>query len=103
MKRKAKKKNPSRPPSYQEAHWGITPQDIHTAKVNEPRDNSKLIGLGSVVSIVYCTEKGGDGEPIEYEHHFSKKEPPLLAYGDRDGKLYFVGGEYEMTKHGIER
>jgi hypothetical protein len=88
-------------PSYEEAHWGLKPTDVRTADVCEPGDNTKLVGLGALVSVVYLTEKGGDGELVEYEHHFKPSDMPLLAYGDTDGNLYVIGGAYYITKHGI--
>jgi len=69
--------------------------------VQEPRDNEKLIGLGILLSVVYVTEKGGDRSPVEYEHTFDERNPPLLAYGSDDGKLYIVGGGYKVKPHGI--
>jgi hypothetical protein len=94
--------NPSAPPSYTESHWGKGPKDIRkNVPVPDPRDNTKLIGLGVLHSVVYITEKGGDYELVEYEHAFSEDDPPLLAYGDKDGKLYIVAGGYRVTKHGI--
>lgn len=92
---------PRKPPSYAAAHWGLPATDVHRAKVHEPSDNHKLIALGPVHSIVYVTRKGGDQDPVEYIHKFKASDPPLLAYGDKDGKLYFVGGAYYMTEHGI--
>jgi hypothetical protein len=103
--RRRRKKNgwySSRPPSYKEAHWGREPPDgVKRYDVNEPRDNDHLIGLGTVVKIIYLTEKGSDPEVVEYDHDFSKRTPPLLAYGSDDGRLYLLGGTYKMTKHGI--
>ena len=92
---------PRRPPSYEEAHWGRTPHDVHKARVSEPGDNSKLISLGAIHSIVYVTEKGFDRDPVEYEHKFKASDPPLLAYGDKDGNLYIIGGAYYITSRGI--
>jgi hypothetical protein len=101
LPRRRRKKNPASP-SYTSSHWGRSPTDIrHRQEVPDPRDNSKLIGLGPVHSIVYVTMKGQDQEPVEYEHKFSSRDPPLLAYGDADNKLYLVGGGYKVTAHGI--
>ena len=94
---------PASPPSYRESHWGRKATDVRTVSVSEPGDNDRLIGLGAVHSIVYVTQKGGDSAPVEYEHKFSAKDPPLLAYGSDDGALYFVGGGYYVSKHGIIR
>jgi hypothetical protein len=89
------------PPSYRAAHWGLPSTEAGNYDVNEPGDNRKLIGLGLVHSIVYVTRKKGDAGDTEYEHKFSSSDPPLLAYGSDDGRLYFLGGKYRMTVHGI--
>lgn len=101
MAARKRKKNGQAAPSYKESHWGRDVTDVQYARINEPRDNKKLIGLGAVHSIVYITRKGSDGEDVEYEHKFSSREPPLLAYGDKDGRLYIIGGSYRVTRHGI--
>lgn len=97
-KKPARRKNPA--PSYKDAHWGIDYEKASVESVPDPRDNQKMIGLGPLHSVVYITEKGFDGVS-EYEHKFSSSSPPLLAYGDRDGKLYVIGGSYKVTRHGI--
>ena len=78
---------PAKPPTFKAAHWGLNPQAAYTADVPDPRRNKEMVGLGAVVSIVYLTQKAGDSD--------------LTEYGDKDGKLYFVGGAYYMTEHGI--
>jgi hypothetical protein len=95
--------NPS-PPSYTEAHWGVPPRDSFNADIQEPGDNDELIALGYLESVSYITQKGSDPplpEGVCYDHDFSKRNLPVLAYGDVDGRLYIVGGGYRITKHGI--
>jgi hypothetical protein len=99
--KKRKRRANGAPPGYRAAHWGIAPTGSRVRDVPNPKDNGKLIELGVVHSLVYVTRKGTDREDVEYEHEFSFRDPPTLCYGDRDGKLYLVGGEYKMTVHGI--
>jgi hypothetical protein len=93
--------NPT-PPSYKGTHWGIASTKSTTLDVPDPRANRAkgLIQLGVLVSIVYLTEKGGDGELVEYEHKFDATHP-RLAYGSKDGKLYIAGGSYRVESRGI--
>ena len=97
-KKPARRANPAL--SYRDTHWGIDSEKTTTESVHEPGDNERLIGLGTLLEVVYVTRKGFDGVS-EYEHKFSEKNPPLLAYGSNDRKLYIVGGSYRVTKHGI--
>lgn len=98
---RSKKENPSTPPSYKEAHWGLEPTSTQRLDVPDYRRNKRIVGLGKLVGIVYLTEKGGDGELVEYVHRF-KKTLPVLGYGDRTGRLFICGGMYKVTKRGIE-
>ena len=102
MAKRRRRSNPGKtPPSYVESHWGKKPTLQASCPVQEPRDNAKLIGLGVLHSVVYVTKKGGDYGDVEYEHKFDESDAPLLAYGDKDGRLYIVGGGYTVEKHGI--
>jgi hypothetical protein len=99
-RKSALKRRPNPAPTYRESHWGLDSEKTSVEAVPDPRDNQKLIGLGTLFEVVYITEKKWDGVS-EYEHKFDEKNPPLLAYGDRDGRLYIVGGRYKVTRHGI--
>lgn len=83
---------------YKRVHWGV-PGDgkIHRGRAADPRKTSTA--LGTLVSVVYCTQKGGDGELVEYEHKFSRKSPPVLAF-NREG-LLIIGGSYRVEERGI--
>lgn len=90
-----------RQPSWTETHWGLMPRDTRHMTIAEPRDNRELVTLGFVHQVVYVTKKGADPELVEYEHTFSRSRPPLLCYGSDDGRLFFAGGGYRITPHGI--
>jgi hypothetical protein len=79
----------------------LLPTAVATYPVQEPSDNEQLTGLGWLYQVVYVTTKAGDTGPTEYIHTFDEKNPPLLAYGSDDGRLYIVGGGYVVRKHGI--
>jgi len=100
-RRRFPRRNNPRPPTYKEAHWGLEATDVRHVTIQEPRDNNEFPGYGTIHSIVYVTTKAGDSGPTEYEHKFSSRNPPLLAYGDCDGRLYIIGGGYRCSAHGI--
>lgn len=58
-----------------------------------------LVELGALVSVVYLTQKGGDDGPTEYEHEFSAKRLPVLAFNETG--LFIVGGGYRVGVRGI--
>jgi hypothetical protein len=91
--------NPS-PPTYKGSHWGLEPTTDAKRDVPEPGDNAKLIGLGELVSVTYRTKKKGDRRDTDYVHKFEKTRP-VLAYGDKDGRLFIAGGDYKVEARGI--
>jgi hypothetical protein len=98
--------------AYREKHWG---RDAPKREIrNQPLPNVThgVIDLGELVSVVYLTEKGGDGELVEYEHYFSDGLPesrrdgtrPMLSFAPDGSGLVIVRGpsEYTVTNRGIE-
>lgn len=59
---------------------------------------SVLAALGELERIEYDRDEGG--EPVRRYHDFEDARP-LLAY-DENGSLWIVGGDYTVTKRGIE-
>lgn len=62
------------------------------------------VEIGPVSHVVYYTRKAFDGfEPVNYRHRFGEdggSQPTLCA--DRiNGRLYLVGGSYEIHPEGI--
>ncbi len=57
--------------------------------------------LGEVVHLVYHTDKVGDG-PSDYIHTMGEESGvmPLLGV-DRDGRLWYAGGDYSVPDEGI--
>ena len=111
MKKRRKKKNHLRSArtaalSYVATHWGEAGNgEVVTGEAVDVHDeDDTLVALGLLTEIVYTTIKGGDKAPTEYEHHFSKRNPPLLAYGQKSGKLVIVSpkkGGYFVSVRGI--
>ncbi len=95
-----RRKRANAPPTFREAHWGIDPKRKEPFDVPDPRDNTAMIALGELVAATYGTKKGGDKRITDYEHTFERKRP-MLCYGNKDGKLYVVGGDYKVEKRGI--
>lgn len=61
-----------------------------------------LVKLGELDSVTYVTKKGR--EPVtHYEHEFGEEggKRPVLAMDERK-RLHVVGGDYTVTKAGIE-
>ncbi len=100
-KKTAKASKGPKPPTYRAAHWGNDSKKSSSMNVPDPKRNAKIVGLGELVGVIYLTQKGGDSSPTEYIHKF-KKRAPVLGYGDKDGRLFVAGGDYKVTKHGIE-
>lgn len=88
---------------YAKTHWGRLgtgrAMKLEAVDVSDPK--TELVVLGVLTEIVYATEKGNDPGMIEYEHKFSKKDPPLLAYDRKSRKLVICGGEYRVEWKGI--
>jgi hypothetical protein len=96
--KKRRKKNPA-PPSYSEFHGGRRPADRSVSVgVGNPKENDFLIECGVLPDIPYSTVKGVTRGTWE---HLFRKPRPRLAYGNKDGKLYIVGGQYKITAAGI--
>lgn len=94
---------------YARTHWGRAGDgDRLTGDVLE----GKAPKLGTALEITYATQKGGDGEPVDYWHTFgdfglltAKKAfiPPALEGATVGGRqlLRLVGGTYTVDAHGI--
>ncbi len=82
-------------------HWGRPGRSgARKATVSElPRVLTKL---GKLESLVYVTNKEGDGLS-EYEHSFGEEggRKPDLAVDPETGRLHIVGGGYRVEQRGI--
>ena len=59
-----------------------------------------LVKIGKLRGLIYSSDKGERGCPKSYIH-FMEKEP-LLACDARGKQLYILGGNYRVTRRGIE-
>lgn len=87
---------------YKRVHWGIEgPRGAVSTRVPDPflKDDPVPVVLGHLVKVVYCTEKGGDGELVDYDHDFDPKNSPILCF-NRSG-LIICGGGYRVGIRGI--
>jgi len=67
--------------------------------VREPR--AQLAPLGELRGVIYRASRAPGEAPKNYVHFFHHRLPVLAA--DPTGKrLYIVGGQYRVTKRGIE-
>lgn len=93
---------------YVRTHWGER-GTVAKRELRAPDPSSgTLVELGELISVTYRTTKGGDDAATDYEHHFEPRRPtssakrPVLAYLAGDGGLVICGGNYRVTKRGIE-
>jgi hypothetical protein len=59
-----------------------------------------LVGIGELRGLIYATDRGGPGVSRTYIHFMER--PPLLACNSRGDQLYVLGGNYRVTRRGIE-
>lgn len=83
---------------YVRTHWGEAGKGrVHVSKSANPAHGTAT-KLGTLVAVVYRTNKRGDGVS-DYEHVFEGRKP-TLAYNA--GGLLVVGGDYTIEKGGID-
>jgi hypothetical protein len=82
-------------------HWGLEPAP-KAKRARVPHAPRALTTLGRLKTVVYATEKAGDGWS-EYEHDFGEDggRVPELAVDVDTGKLHIVGGSYRVEERGI--
>jgi hypothetical protein len=59
-----------------------------------------LVQIGELRGLIYTTDRGMPGNRRTYIHFMER--PPLLACNSRGDQLYVLGGEYRVTRRGIE-
>jgi hypothetical protein len=77
-------------------------QDIHALLGKLADDEKDFLDLGEVGAVVYRTRKDFDKfEEIDYKHKMGEggHEKPRLMYDKLNKQLYFVGGEYDASRH----
>jgi hypothetical protein len=88
--------------SYRATHWGLGgKRQLTEGQAVDISKGETLVLLGILREIVYETKKLGDDGPTEYEHKFSKRTPPILAFEPSSGKLVIVSGGYYVSWRGI--
>lgn len=85
---------------YERMHWGRRGEwDVRDLVAGDP--TRPLVALGELVSVTYRTEKGSDRGPTDYEHAFSERRLPILAFEPRTQLLVIAGGIYRVHARGI--
>jgi hypothetical protein len=85
---------------YERTHWGRRGRrELQNLLVADPR--RPLTELGELVSVTYRTRKGRDRELTDYQHEFSAKGLPILAFERRTQLLVIAGGIYRVNERGI--
>jgi hypothetical protein len=59
-----------------------------------------LVKIGKLRGLIYSSDKGERGRPKSYIHFM--EEEPLLACDAKGRQLYILGGNYRVTRRGIE-
>jgi hypothetical protein len=59
-----------------------------------------LVRLGKLKGLIYSSDRGQPGQPRTFIHLLGK--PPLLACDETGKQLYILGGQYRVTRRGIE-
>lgn len=86
--------------SYRALHWGRGGERTdERLPVATPRAGDRLELVGNLAAVVYRTEKGLDGAPVDYDHDFAKPWPRLLR--DAHGRYVIAGGRYRVESRGI--
>jgi len=70
-------------------------------EVERPEPKGDMFKLGEIAQINYLASKdeGKDTVEAEYYHRFEGELPVLAA--DEDGKLFVIGGSYDIEPRGI--
>jgi hypothetical protein len=59
-----------------------------------------LVKIGKLRGLIYSSDKGERGCPKSYIHFM--EDEPLLACDANGTQLYILGGNYQVTRRGIE-
>ena len=82
---------------YRATHGGRNPTQALVANIDVP---PMLVPVGHCYAVTYDADKGDGVYP--YRHLFESPARPLLCANPQGSQLYFVGGAYTVTRHGIE-
>lgn len=83
---------------YERTHWGLRGRGQVSERRAADPSHGTATELGTLVSVVYETDKKGDGRS-EYEHAFEGRRPKLVYNA---GGLMIVGGSYKIARGGID-
>lgn len=65
-----------------------------------PRPPPVLASLGELRGLIYRSDRGQPGRPRSYVHFFDT--PPRLLCDPAGRQLYILGGDYRVTRLGVE-
>lgn len=84
------------------AHWyeEFTGHDADSVQCINFKVPKSVAIIGKLHAITYEAKR--DNEIALYEHIFKSKNAPILAVSSDGAQLMVIGGNYEVTDHGIE-
>jgi hypothetical protein len=59
-----------------------------------------VVELGRLKGLIYSSDRGSCGMPKTFIHFM--ETPPVLACNPSGKQLYILGGNYRVTRRGIE-
>lgn len=65
-----------------------------------PRPPPVLAALGELRGVIYRSDRGQAGRPRTFVHFFEK--PPRLLCDPAGRQLHILGGDYRVTRLGLE-
>jgi hypothetical protein len=72
----------------------------HRVEQGVQRLAGELVDLGELAGLIYRSDKWHPGQVQTYIHFM--ETPPRLASDAGGTQLYIVGGDYRVTRRGIE-
>jgi len=81
---------------YERVHWGD--KGTRPSIPGRVFAGGRVRIIGTIRSVVYTTQKGGDADLTDYDHAFEGERPVL---GKSDGLFVILGGSYRVEPRGI--
>jgi len=84
---------------YEDFHWGRKVDKTYYSEIPDPP--KVVFDLGYLRAVIYETIKGEDKKSLFYIHAFGRTFP-ILSGDATQRHLFISGGNFKVTKEGIE-